>query len=46
MSTKDLELFRDRNEFTCLFARYLNEDPALKKILFFYGAGGNGKTCY
>ncbi len=39
-----LELFTDRDEFTCLFARYLNEDPAPEKILFFHGGGGNGKT--
>ncbi len=42
--SRALELFTDRDEFTCLFACYLNEDPAPEKILFFHGAGGNGKT--
>ena len=39
-----LELFTDRNEFICLLARYLHQDPTPEKILFFHGAGGNGKT--
>lgn len=38
-----LALFTDRHEFARLFAECLNEPPQ-KHILFFYGAGGNGKS--
>ncbi|MDB9527944.1 hypothetical protein PN498_18265 [Oscillatoria sp. CS-180] len=39
-----LELFTDRYSFTRLLAERINEDPAGKEILFFHGAGGNGKS--
>ena len=38
-----LQLFTDRHEALRRFAEYLNDDPP-KKILFFYGDGGNGKS--
>lgn len=38
-----LNLFTDRYSFTRLLAERLNE-PAAKEILFFHGAGGNGKS--
>lgn len=38
-----LNLFTDRYSFTRLLAERLN-DPPEKKILFFHGAGGNGKS--
>lgn len=40
-----LQHFTDRHELTRRFAEYLNDDELdLKKILFFYGDGGNGKS--
>lgn len=39
-----LKLFTDRYEFTRLFVKRLNDDPAPKNILFLYGEGGNGKS--
>ena len=42
--SRALDLFTDRDEFVELFIRYLNEDPPREKILFFHGAGGNGKS--
>ncbi|MDF0555854.1 tetratricopeptide repeat protein [Kamptonema sp. UHCC 0994] len=41
---RKLELFTDRYEFTKLFAEYLNDDPPRKKVLYFHGDGGNGKS--
>lgn len=38
-----LSLFTDRYSFTRLLAERLN-DPPKKEILFFHGAGGNGKS--
>ena len=38
-----LSLFTDRYSFTRLLAERLN-DPPRKEILFFHGAGGNGKS--
>lgn len=38
-----LDLFTDRYSFTRLLAERLN-DPPRKEILFFHGAGGNGKS--
>ncbi len=38
-----LDLFTDRYSFTRLLAERLN-DPPSKEILFFHGAGGNGKS--
>lgn len=40
--SRALDLFTDRHELTRLFAEYLNE-PSRKRILCFYGNGGNGK---
>ena len=39
-----LELFTDRREIIRLFTEYLNDDPPRKRILFFHGDGGNGKS--
>ncbi|MCX7596259.1 MAG: hypothetical protein N2235_21380, partial [Fischerella sp.] len=39
-----LQLFTDRYELARHFAGYLNDDPASKNILCFYGDGGNGKS--
>ncbi|MEG4393315.1 hypothetical protein [Microcoleus sp. BROC3] len=41
---RKLQLFTDRHEFTRRFAFYLNEDPPPEQILYFFGAGGNGKS--
>src|SRR4028119_712362 len=41
---RQLRLFTDRHEFTRRFAFYLNEDPPPEQILYFFGAGGNGKS--
>jgi len=39
-----LNLFTDRVAERRLFASYLNDDPPRKRILFFHGDGGNGKS--
>ncbi|MEM1279917.1 MAG: tetratricopeptide repeat protein, partial [Cyanobacteria bacterium P01_H01_bin.152] len=39
-----LALFTDRYSFTRLLAERINDDPPGKEILFFHGAGGNGKS--
>ena len=39
-----LDLFTDRHEAIRLFSSLLNDDPPRKRILFFYGDGGNGKS--
>ena len=39
-----LDLFTDRQQFTCRFAKYLNDYPPPEKILYFHGGGGNGKS--
>ncbi|RMI04605.1 MAG: hypothetical protein D6681_09345, partial [Calditrichaeota bacterium] len=41
---RELDLFTDRHEAIKQFCRYLHATPTPKKILFFHGAGGNGKT--
>ncbi|MGB7247552.1 MAG: hypothetical protein WBC73_01335 [Phormidesmis sp.] len=38
-----LDLFTDRYSFTRLLAERIN-DPPKREILFFHGAGGNGKS--
>jgi tetratricopeptide (TPR) repeat protein len=43
-ASRALELFTDRYSFTRLLAERINEDPASEKVLFFQGAGGNGKS--
>lgn len=39
-----LALFTDRHEAIRLFSSFLNDNPPHKRILFFYGDGGNGKS--
>ena len=39
-----LELFTNRDSAIRLFAEYVHHDPPRDDILFFHGAGGNGKT--
>ena len=39
-----LELFTDRYSFTRLLAERINDNPPSQQILFFHGAGGNGKS--
>ncbi|UJB72326.1 hypothetical protein HRE53_27430 (plasmid) [Acaryochloris sp. 'Moss Beach'] len=39
-----LELFTDRYNLTRIFLDRLNEDRLSEQVLFFYGAGGNGKS--
>jgi hypothetical protein len=39
-----LELFTDRHEAIRHFLTYLHADPPKERILFFSGAGGNGKS--
>ncbi len=39
-----LELFTNRDNAIRLFAEYVHQDPPRDDILFFHGAGGNGKT--
>jgi len=42
--SRALELFTDRYNFTRLFLRYVNEEPAQGRILFLHGEGGSGKS--
>lgn len=42
--TNSLDLFIDRHHLIKHFAEYINNDPVKKKILYFYGDGGNGKS--
>ncbi|HEV2763922.1 MAG TPA: hypothetical protein VGV38_13150, partial [Pyrinomonadaceae bacterium] len=39
-----LELFTDRDKAVRLFSEYLNDDPPRRRVLYFYGDGGNGKS--
>lgn len=40
---RSLELFFDRFEVIARFVALINEDPALRQLLYLYGLGGNGK---
>lgn len=39
-----LDLFTDRHEPIRVFSSFLNDNPPHKRILFFHGDGGNGKS--
>jgi tetratricopeptide (TPR) repeat protein len=39
-----LELFTDRYKSIRLFSKFINDNPAHKQIIYFYGDGGNGKS--
>ena len=42
--SRALALFTDRTDALRLFAGRTHADPAVEKVIFFYGDGGNGKT--
>ncbi|MFQ5859539.1 MAG: hypothetical protein ACE5LU_28405, partial [Anaerolineae bacterium] len=42
--SRALDLFTDRGELLRLFCLRLHAEPPEERILFFYGAGGNGKS--
>ena len=41
---RSLELFFDRFEVIARFVALINEDPALRRVLYLHGLGGNGKS--
>ena len=41
---RSLELFFDRFEVIARFVALINEDPAVRRVLYLHGLGGNGKS--
>ncbi len=41
---RSLELFFDRYDVIARFASLINDDPPLRRVLYLYGLGGNGKS--